>query len=353
MGMAWRYWATYPALAVLAVACGATQNDREAVEAAPIYTPTKSYATVDHPFEPLPFEIAGGPAADLGQKLYADRIMSVDGTLTCFSCHDVEKGGTDGLAKAHVASRATGQINTGTIFNLAFNFRFNWNGKFVTLLNHINGPVTGKNVMGMSWPELLRRVENKEDYQRLFRQIYPDGVTTENIRHAVTEYQLSLVTPNAPFDSYLRGETDALSKEELAGYQLFKSLGCASCHQGINIGGNLFAKIGVMGDYFADRKREGRGDLVDADYGRYQVTNQDDDKFVFRVPSLRNVACTGPYFHDGTLDKLEDVVEAMGRYQLGRQLEAEQISLLISFLRTLTGEHQGKPLCAFVPQEHR
>ena len=343
--MGWGLRGRLLVLLVALAACGAGHPDPEATKGSTIYTPAVSYSTADNPFEPLPLEVGGGPAADLGEKLYSDNIMSVDGTLTCFSCHDVDKGGTDGLPKAHVSSRETGQINTGTIFNLAFNFRFNWNGKFVTLLNHINGPVTGENVMGMSWPELLKRVRSVDEYQRLFNKVYPDGVTVANIQDAVTEFQLSLVTPNAPFDRFLRGETNALNSRQLAGYQEFKSLGCASCHQGINIGGNLFAKIGVMGNYFVDRKSAGRGDLVDADYGRYQVTGQEADRFVFRVPSLRNVACTAPYFHDGTLDNLEDVVVAMGRYQLGRQLKAKQISLLVAFLETLTGEHKGQAVC--------
>jgi cytochrome c peroxidase len=348
MRMGWKSWSAL-SLAIGIVGCGAPQSDKKAPDTTLTYTPSPSFASADHPFEPLPEQYGGGPAATLGKKLYADSLMSVDGTLTCFSCHDVQKGGTDGLPKAHVASRETGQINTGTIFNLAFNFRFNWNGKFVTLLNHINGPVTGKNLMGMSWPELLKRVKAKEEYRRMFRDIYSDGVTIANIQHAVTEYQLSLVTPNAPFDRFLRGDTTALNDKEHEGYQLFKSLGCASCHQGINIGGNLFAKIGVMGEYFDDRVSEGRGDLVDADYGRYQITKKEKDKHVFRVPSLRNVACTGPYFHDGTFEDLEDVVVTMGRYQLGRELKTKEVSLLVSFLNTLTGEHEGKPLCGPTP----
>ena len=350
--MSWArgYLVAAAALLVLQSSCGG-QQDHEASESTANYAPLKSYATANSPFEPLPLSVGGGPAADLGETLYADPIMSVDGTLSCFSCHDMQKGGTDGLATAHVSSRETGQINTGTIFNLAFNFRFNWNGKFVTLLNHINGPVTSKNVMGMSWPELLERVERSEEYQRRFKQVYADGVTTENIQHAVTEYQRSLVTPNAPFDRYLRGESGALNANELEGLTLFNSLGCVSCHQGINIGGNLFAKIGVMGDYFADREMEGRGAIVDADYGRYQVTQKEEHRFVFRVPSLRNVACTGPYFHDGTFEELSEAVKAMGRYQLGRTLEAEQIASLVMFLRSLTGEHKGQPLCSPGRQE--
>jgi cytochrome c peroxidase len=332
-------------LIVACAACGGAHRDQEPNKGTAVYTPSPSFATVDMPFEPLPLKVGGGPAAKLGETLYADTIMSVDGTLTCFSCHDLKKGGTDGLPKAHVSSRDTGQINTGTIFNLAFNFRFNWNGKFVTLLNHINGPVTSKDVMGISWPTLLKRVKGVEAYRREFGEIYSDGLTTENIRHAVTEYQLSLVTPNATFDRYLRGEKDSLNKQELAGYRLFKSLGCASCHQGINIGGNLFAKIGVIGNYFVDRQNAGRGSVTETDYGRYQVTKNESDRHVFRVPSLRNVACTSPYFHDGSIRDLEEAVETMGRYQLGRELTQEQISLLVVFLRTLTGEHEGVPLC--------
>ncbi len=339
-------------LACALVACRFSDRDRPQEEVAPIYRPSPSFATVDNPFEPLPQNMAGGPATELGRKLYADTIMSVDGSLTCFSCHDMRKGGTDGLPKASVASRQNGQINTGTIFNLAFNFRFNWNGQFVTLLDHVNGPLTGKNIMGMSWSELLRRVKSSDEYQRLFAKVYPDGVTIENIRHAVTAFQLSLVTPNAPFDRYLRGQTQALDAQQHEGYHLFKSLGCVSCHQGINVGGNLFAKIGVMGEYFADRQREGRGPLTEADYGRFLVTHNLLHRYVFRVPSLRNVACTAPYFHDGSLESLEEVVVAMGRYQLGRELNDAEVLALVAFLRSLTGEHEGRPLCSPDEQGH-
>jgi cytochrome c peroxidase len=332
-------------------ACGGSRRDQEPNKGVAVYTPSPSFATADMPFEPLPLQVGGGPAAKLGEALYADTIMSVDGTLTCFSCHDLKKGGTDGLAKSQVSTRNSGKINTGTIFNLAFNFRFNWNGKFVTLLNHVNGPVTGKDVMGISWPTLLKRVGEVEAYRRAFDEIYNDGLTTENIRDAVTEYQLSLVTPNATFDRFVRGEKESLNKQELLGYGLFKSLGCASCHQGINIGGNLFAKIGVIGNYFVDRENAGRGPMQEADYGRYLVTKKEQDRHVFRVPSLRNIACTHPYFHDGSIPTLEDAVETMGRYQLGRELTTEQISLLVAFLRTLTGEHKGAPLCASAKQD--
>jgi len=155
----------------------------------------------------------------------------------------------------------------------------------------------------------------------------------------VLEYERSLVTPSSPFDRYLRGDPQALSPEAKRGFGLFKSYGCASCHQGMAIGGNVFERFGVLRDFFADR-----GHFSEADLGRFNVTAREQDRFVFRVPSLRNVALTAPYFHDGSAPTLEAAVTIMATYQLGRDLDAQDVRDLVSFLRSLTGEFQGKSL---------
>jgi cytochrome c peroxidase len=168
--------------------------------------------------------------------------------------------------------------------------------------------------------------------------VFSDGLTAANVRTALLEYERSLVTPNAPFDRYLRGDTHAISERAKQGYALFKTYGCASCHQGMAVGGNMLQRVGVMHDYFGDR-----GSVTPADLGHFSVTHLERDRYVFRVPSLRNVALTAPYFHDGTAATLEKAITTMARYQLGRELEDEDVALLAEFLRTLTGEYRGKP----------
>ena len=167
--------------------------------------------------------------------------------------------------------------------------------------------------------------------------LYPDtGIQPPAIRDAIAGYERILITPDSRFDQYLRGDKTALSNEEKQGYLHFKKDGCISCHQGANIGGNMFQKFGIMGNYFADR-----GSETDADLGRFAVTGREDDKHVFRIPSLRNVALTAPYFHDGTATTLPQAVEVMAKYQLGRPLEPTELVQIVKFLKTLTGKQSG------------
>jgi cytochrome c peroxidase len=179
--------------------------------------------------------------------------------------------------------------------------------------------------MASSWEQVLAKLKQDASYPADFARAYPDGLTAANIANAIATYERSLMTPDSRFDRYLRGETTALTSEELAGYRRFKEYGCASCHQGVNVGGNLFQHFGVMRDYFADKKA-----ITDADQGRYNVTHREEDRHVFKVPGLRNVALTAPYFHDGSAQTLEDAVAIMGRYQLGRELSDEDKRLLVA-----------------------
>jgi cytochrome c peroxidase len=170
-------------------------------------------------------------------------------------------------------------------------------------------------------------------YERDFEAIYADGLNATNLRDALTEYLRSLTTPNAPFDRFLRGDESALEPEARHCWELFRSYGCVTCHQGVNVGGNLFQRFGVMEEYLEARPVQTRADL-----GRFAVTEREGDRHVFRVPGLRNVALTAPYFHDGSARTLEDAIQVMARYQLGRQLTADQVCSIAAFLRSLTGE---------------
>ncbi|MGB8702325.1 MAG: cytochrome c peroxidase [Thermosynechococcaceae cyanobacterium] len=275
----------------------------------------------------------------LGEKLFQDVRLSKNNQKSCLSCHSFSLGGPDRRAHSVGINGAFTDVNTPTVFNAQFNFRFNWNGKFENLFDHFDALVTNPRTMGIQWPETIRSLQQVSGYVHSFNQIYPDGLTQANIKDAVVAYELSLNTPNARFDRFLQGDKQALTASEKEGYQLFKAYGCISCHQGVNVGGNLFQPFGIIGNYFTDR-----GQVTPADLGRFNVTQNEADRYVFRVPSLRNVAVTPPYFHDGSAKTLEQAIAVMAKYQLGRPLEKEQTERIAQFLRTLTGEYRGKPL---------
>jgi cytochrome c peroxidase len=193
--------------------------------------------------------------------------------------------------------------------------------------------------MGSNWGEVVAKLERSDAYQEAFAALYPDGITQDAIKDAIATFERSLYTPNARFDRYLRGDETAIDEEEKEGYRLFKTYGCVKCHQGMTIGGNHFDTFGTIGDYFADR-----GNVTEADFGRFNVTGDEHDRFKFKVCSLRNVALTPPYFHDGSAETLEEAVTVMARYQLGRQMPETDVKRIVKFLATLTGEYKGKPL---------
>jgi cytochrome c peroxidase len=305
-------------------------------------------ALTGEPIQPIPQSIAtvrgAGSATDrtkltLGEKLFQDVRLSTNNQKSCLSCHSFSLGGADGLAHSIGINGIPTEVNTPTVFNARFNFRFNWNGKFTNLDDHLDALMSNPKVMGVQWPAAIRALEQVPEYRQLFDRVYPDGLTPTNIKDALVAYELSLNTPNARFDRFLLGDKQALTATEIEGYRLFKANGCISCHQGVNVGGNMFQPFGIMSDYFAERGR-----ITPADLGRFNVTKNEADRHLFRVPSLRNVALTAPYFHDGSAKTLEEAISTMSKYQLGRTLPTEQIAAIAKFLRTLTGEYRGKPL---------
>lgn len=303
--------------------------------------PPGEHATAERPFEPLPQEMFLDPdRVELGRQVFEDPRVSGDGDRACVDCHDLSEGGVvPGEERSNHPMNVTGPYNVPTVFNVAFNFRYNWQGRFETLEDHLGGPMMSEVVMDAgSWDALIERLRPAYDVP-FQRAGYAEGVSERSIRDAVSAYQRSLVTPNARFDRYLRGEIE-LTEDERAGLELFVSLGCSSCHQGINVGGNLYQRFGVMEDAFDGRE------LNDRDYGRMQITGREEDAHVFRVPSLRNVALTAPYFHDGSAATLGDAVRHMGRVQLGTILSDVEVRQIVAFLGSLTGELDGEPLGA-------
>jgi cytochrome c peroxidase len=268
----------------------------------------------------------------LGQRLFSDTRLSSDNTISCASCHDLEKGGDDGLQHSIGIKGGKGDINAPTIFNTAYNFRLFWDGRANSLEEQVSGPVHHPKEMGSSWAEILGKLEQDKTLVNDFSAIFDSKLAPQHIENVIAEFQRSLITPSR-FDRYLQGDQSAITEDELLGYKKFKSYGCVACHQGVNIGGNMFQKFGVMGDYFEDADAPSKVDL-----GRFNVTGRDADKHVFKVPSLRNIALTAPYFHNGTVGTLPEAVDVMFKFQLGRPAPKEDKALIVAFLQSLSGE---------------
>lgn len=294
----------------------------------------------DEPLQPLPTVVDEDPRkVELGRRLFLDPSLSADGTVSCATCHPLERAGVDGLARSVGIGGALGAINAPTVYNSSFNFVQFWDGRAASLEEQINGPLQNPVEMGSTWPAVIGKLNSDPSYRDAFARIYGIEANPTAVRDAIATFERTLVTPNARFDRYLRGGEEALNETEKRGYALFKSYGCAACHQGRGVGGNMFEKMGLMGDYFAER-----GNITKADLGRFNITGEQEDRYEFKVPSLRNVSLTAPYFHDGSVPTLAQAVEEMARYQLGRPLPREDRNAIVAFLRTLTGEFaRGTP----------
>lgn len=297
-------------------------------------------ALKNEPITPIPDPVISSvEQVELGRVLFHEVRLSKNDQLSCASCHSLKMGGADGQVVSTGVDGSKGLINSPTVFNSSLNFRQFWDGRAANLLDQVDGPISNPIEMNSSWPEVLAKLEKDPFYIAQFNQAFATGLSIINIKAAIVAFEESLLTPNSRLDLYLKNKPDALTTEEIEGYQLFKQYGCVSCHQGVAIGGNLYQRFGVIGDYFADR-----GNITAADLGRYQITHNEEDRYVFKVPSLRNVALTAPYFHDGSATNLKDSIEIMMRYQLGRVPDAQHIDKIDLFLKTLTGQYQQTPL---------
>lgn len=291
-------------------------------------------APVQGPVSPLTRPTGLDPEkVRLGRRLFHDKRLSGDGTVACASCHDLNRGGMDGLPQAVGVRGQKGDVNTPTVLNSGLNFRQFWDGRAADLVEQAAGPVHNPTEMDSNWPQVVARLSGDPAYAAAFARLY-GRLEGPAIQDAIATYEHSLVTPDSPFDRHLQGDATALSPAAAEGWRLFRDLGCVACHQGVNLGGNMYAGLGVMGDFFRDRGRA----PTKADLGRYNVTRREEDRHVFKVPSLRNVARTAPYFHDGSVATLEEAVDLMARYQLGVRLDSRRKGQLIAFLESLTGE---------------
>jgi cytochrome c peroxidase len=331
------YGVRYPAMllcAVLAAACASRSAPSEKESA-----PAQHREALDRePLSPVPAVADLDPRlVALGRTLFDEKQLSSDGTIACSSCHDLAHGGDDGRKRSRGVNGGIGAVNAPTVYNAALNFVLFWDGRAKTLEEQINGPVTHPLEMNSAWEDVVAKLRGNPEYARRFAEIFVDGVTPDNVRTAIASFERTLLTPNSPFDRWLHGDAAALSAEEQEGYATFKSVGCIACHQGANVGGNMFQRFGVLGDYFKDR-----GNVSEADYGRFNVTHNEADRFVFRVPSLRNVEHTAPYFHDGSAPTLQRAIQVMATYQLGRSLSDRQVEVIEAFLKSLSGAVSAK-----------
>jgi len=304
--------------------------------------PNNLFVAGHEPITPIPLDLKlDARKVALGRRLFYDPQLSSDNTISCAHCHNLTNGGMDSLPRSFGIGGKEGLINTPTVFNSGFNFRQFWDGRATSLEEHIdfpNSPIVNSCDMGASWDEIVAKLDKGVDYRRDFAAIYPEDIRASSVKDAIATFERSLITPNGKFDRYLRGDKNALDNDELIGYLLFKNLGCVTCHQGMNVGGNMYEKLGLFKNYF-----EHRGNVQEIDYGRYNVTHIEEHRYEFRVPPLRNVGLTAPYFHDASASTLEEAVAVMGEYQLGVDLSKDEIAKIVKFLNTLTGTFQEEP----------
>ena len=294
----------------------------------------------NEPVQVIPDSIPVDPTkVELGRMLYNDVRLSVDNSISCASCHDLSKGGTDNKPFSEGVGGQFGGINAPTVFNATFNFVQFWDGRAADLAAQAAGPPTNPVEMAhKSWRDIENILAADKDFAQAFTAVYPDGVTEANICNAIAEYEKTLITPNSAFDRYLKGDKEALTEQQILGYELFKQNSCATCHAGVNLGGLTYEFMGTHKDYFAARGTE----LTEEDYGRGK---QEEDVFFdhrFKTPGLRNVALTAPYFHDATQATLLDAVNAMAEYQTDNHLTNEEAEAIVEYLNTLTGEIPAK-----------
>lgn len=267
---------------------------------------------------------------ELGKKLYFDPRLSKSGFISCNSCHNLSMGGTDNIPTSVGDKWQQGPINSPTVLNSSLNIAQFWDGRAANLKEQAGGPIANPGEMGFTHQLAVGVLQTIPGYVREFKQVFgKDKIDIDQVTAAIAEFEKTLVTPNSRFDQWLLGKTDALSADELAGYKLFKESGCVACHNGPAAGGNSFQKMGLVEPYKGNTKGV---------EGRAGVTGKDADRFNFKVPTLRNVEMTYPYFHDGAANTLTEAVDVMGRLQLGKKFTKDENAKIVAFLKTLTGD---------------
>jgi len=282
--------------------------------------------------------------AALGEKLFSDKRLSANNTVSCASCHNLSTGGSDHEVLSSGIKGQKSPVNTPTVFNAAFNFSQFWDGRTADLAEQVSEQIVNPEEMGSSFSQALGKLKDDTTYSAMSKAAYGAPLDQDKIKDAIVAYEKTLITPNSAFDRYLGGDENALDAEQKRGYQLFMEKGCASCHSGVSMGGLSFEKMGKAKDYFDYRVNTLKMPLTAADNGRFNVTKNPFDKGKFKVPLLRNIDLTAPYFHDGSAKTLSEAVSVMGEYECGSKLTKDEIASIVSFLKSLTGEFHGKKL---------
>jgi cytochrome c peroxidase len=259
---------------------------------------------------------------NLGKKLFFDKKLSKDSTISCAHCHDLDNGGVD--SNNRLSFGVDGQLgifNAPTVYNAIFNFRQMWDGRAKSLEEQAKLSITNPSEMGNSMEGVVRYLNTIPEYSKLFKQIYHTKINPDNILNAIAEFEKSLTTPNSPFDKYLKGDKNAITQKEKKGYDLFISRGCIICHQGVNIGGNSYNKFGIFED------------SVDNTLVPLSTNTR-----LLKVPSLRNIAMTAPYMSNGKIETLQEAIKIMLQYQLGIEADSLEVDYILAFLKSLNGE---------------
>lgn len=282
------------------------------------------------PIQPIePAKVEDAAKVELGKKLWFDPRLSRSGFISCNSCHNLSTGGSDNLSTSIGHNWQEGPINSPTVLNAVYSVAQFWDGRAADLQEQAAGPIANPVEMAFSHDMAVDVIRSIPQYVDEFEAVYGDRkVDLERITNAIAVFEETLVTPNSRFDQWLKGDDKALTATELKGYELFKSVGCTACHMGPAAGGTMYQKMGLIKPY------ETKSDAV----GRAAVTGNEAEKFFFKVPTLRNIELTYPYFHDGAVWTLEEAVEIMADIQLGRQLKKNETDAIVAFLRTLTGD---------------
>jgi cytochrome c peroxidase len=291
---------------------------------------TISTASAKEPIEAIaPAKVKNPGMVELGKKLFFDPRMSKSGFISCNSCHNLSMGGSDNLKTSIGHNWQQGPINAPTVLNSSLNVLQFWDGRAKDLKAQAGGPIANPGEMAFTHELAVGVLQSIPEYVAEFKRVFgKDGVNIDEVTSAIAAFEETLVTPNSRFDKWLKGSKTALTKTEQDGYKLFKDSGCVACHNGPAVGGASFQKMGVVEPYKTASAAEGRA----------SVTGKDADRFNFKVPTLRNVALTYPYFHDGAANTLPEAVDVMGRLQLGRKFSDDENAKIVAFLKTLTGD---------------
>jgi len=283
----------------------------------------------DEPIQPIKKSVDANPAkVELGKKLFFEPRLSKSGFLSCNSCHNLATGGADNLPSSIGHKWQLGPINSPTVLNAKFNLAQFWDGRAKDLKDQAGGPIANPGEMASTHEAAVTVLQSIPEYTASFNKVYGvDKIGIEQVTDAIAAFEETLVTPNSRFDKWLLGDDGAISEPEMAGYTLFKTKGCVACHNGVGVGGGSYQKFGVVKPY-KDTET----------LGRYNVTKEEKDKYFFKVPLLRNIELTAPYFHDASTWDLSETVDVMAEYQLGIKLTEAENQKIVAFLKTLTGE---------------